>query len=232
MLLAAEAATQYNRRGMVQNERGAIHGESSVQVPTKDGGFAAVRAWGNVDLTNTRGVRGCGWTRRRVHGNRSLGLVLAAAPRSRLALGVANYSYTSGAELPFGERSPTTEVFLSASREVAGFTPTLTLHYDNDKIGGIYLHGAIQRGFELSEGLRLDTGVSLGYSDGAHSFWAYDVHAWGLADLRGTMRLSFDLDHATTLTLGVAGSTILDNGIQRWFDAFDVDEDQIWPPLG
>ena len=140
-----------------------------------------------------------------------------------LSAGMTNYVVPNGSEYLNGSRGTTTEVFTSVGGEVLpesrfGFYPLVSLHGDIDEADGIYVNGGIFKGFDLMDDLSLHVGVSLGFSNEKHSEWTYGFKEEGFTDLRGTATLSYRLDERTTIALGVAASTILDNDLQRWIE--------------
>ena len=78
------------------------------------------------------------------------------------------------------------------------------------------------------EELRANFQLGLGYSDENHSDWAYGIADVGLADLRGTLSLSYQLNENTFTTVAVSASTMVDDELRRWFDTIAIDHDNVW----
>lgn len=250
---SVSVSSQFNRRGMVENDRGVLQGAGTARVPFRYGGAFGLKAWANLDLTNETGDA---WMPDGHAGE--ITAVDLAGSYSRtagpvdLSGGVSSYVLPNGSEFLNGPRGTTTELFATAGGDVLpksifGFYPLMSLHYDVDEAEGFYLNGGVHKGFTLAGDLRLDLGVSLGYSSENHSRWTYGTAEEGFSDLRGTATLTYPLGEATIIAAGVAASTITDDDIRRWIetraivrrrpgalDPFErgIDTDTVWYTLG
>lgn len=231
--LSAVVATQYMHRGMVQVNDEVVQGEMRAHLPTTDGGTLTAIAFGNVNLNDDIGDSwfpdGKGGrvteTELGVSYSRELGPV-------SLTAGVLSYILPDGREFPNGVRGSTTEVFGTVAGELLGFQPAITVHYDGDEVDGFYFNGSVRRPFSISDRFRADLGVSLGYSTRDEADWTYGIETAGFSDLKGEARLFYDHNDNTTFMLGVAGSTIVDDKIEDWFEVIDIESDNVWVFLG
>jgi hypothetical protein len=233
-----EAATQYNHRGMVQNDRGVAQPELTADLPVSLGGNLNVRAWGNLNLTAEAGDA---WFPDGHPGKFSEIDLSTAYSRQlgpvNLAAGVVGYILPDGADFPNGVRGSTTEVFTSAGTALFegkfySLRPVARVHYDGDEANGLYLNGGLFKSFAVIRNLSADLGVSLGYSDDGHSDWTYGLSEEGIADLRGTARFLYALSDNTTAWVGLGASTIIDRDLQDWFDLLGIDRDNVWGTVG
>ena len=245
-------ATQYNRRGMVENEHGVLQGEAKARVPAGSlGGALQLKAWSNMDLTDDTGDA---WFPDGHAGEPTEIDLTAAYGRSLgpidLSAGVTGYIHPFGSEFLNGNRGNTTEVFAAAGGEVLpgrafGFYPLFAAFYDPDAVDGFYLNGGVFKGWDLAERLRLLLGASVGYSEQNHSLWTYGFRERGWADLRGTLTLEYRLTESSTIAAGVAASTILDDDIHDWVEdravvarrsggavERGIDPEAVWGTLG
>ena len=231
---SAWLATQYNNRGMPQNERGVGQLEGVVDFPTMVGGTFRTRAWGNIDLQNDVGDAWFGDG----NGGKFTEVDLSGSYHELyrtfdFGFGVTSYVLPDAAFFPNGPRGSTTETFLSVGRDVRGFYPLLVLHYDFDEVDGLYANAGVSRSFGLGEKLALEGNLSLGYSDEDHSLWTYGLEESGLADLRGTASASYLSSEHTTIVLEFAASTILDSAIEDWMDdVLEIESNNVWASLG
>ena len=80
--------------------------------------------------------------------------------------------------------------------------------------------------------LALDINGLVSYSDKSHAEWAYDVRAEGFSDVLAAADLSYPIHDTTTVSVGVAYSSLLDDRYRDWFDILDVHEDNVWGNVG
>lgn len=244
--LGLHAMTHFVHRGMTNNEHGVVQGNLAVGVPTDEEGKGnlSFTAMGNVDLDDDTGDA---WFPDGNGGHvtqTDLGVRWTYTLEDvRLTVGTLSYVLADGDQFRFSPaleaRGPTTEFFVRASTDVAGFTPAVTLHYDWDEIDGFYGEADVSRTFELVRDdeedrtlLSARANVGLAYSDRNQSAWNYGLQKGGLADLRGGIELGYAFDERTTLVLAVRGSSILDNQLRGWFDVIGIDPDVAWASLG
>lgn len=232
------AASQYNFRGMPQNEHGVLQPSMQVGFPTRDDGDLDVRAWGNIDLTDDTGDA---WFPDDNEGrfsqidfevdySKTFGQIDVTA-------GLRNYNVLNGAEFttsPAGSpRGPTSEVFIGLSHDFSWATPFAEVHYDFDEVDDLYLRGGFARGWDLRDRLRLDLTAWLGWSGEDMSAWNYGIAESGFADLAGTAMVSWAQDEHTTYHLTLSGSTIVDDRIADWMDdTLGIDSANVWVAAG
>lgn len=232
----ADLASQYNFRGIPNNERGVLQGDMVVSLPTKrESGTVSVKAWGNIDL---RDDVGDAWFPEG-HGGEFSQVDFHLTYSDRVGgfdvgAGLVDYLLQNPDDFPFAtERGETKEFFLQAGRLVPwALYPFLTVHYDFDEAEGLYVNGGVSREFPLHEKWLAEAAVSLGYSDEDQSEWTYGIAESGLADLRATGALSYTLDAHTALRASVNGSTIIEGDLEDWFDLIGIEEDNFWASLG
>jgi hypothetical protein len=225
--------TKYIHRGQVEVNDPVVQGNANIDLPTKDGGTLSLGALGNVNLRNKNGG---GWFPDGKAGKFTEVDLSASYSRQVAGIdvrgGVETYVLPDGPEFPFGVRGTTTEVFGAIGKDLAGFYPQFTMHYDWDEVDGYYLESSLSRDFKLFEKLTAEASVGLGYSDKDHSDWTYGIAESGLADGRGSVTLFYDYDESTTFQLGVAYSTIIDKDLRDWFDIIDIEPDNFWITFG
>lgn len=249
VLLELEAVSQYNHRGMVQNDRGALQPRTRatlevVDFGTVDGGSLFFDWWGSLNWSDETGHA---WlpdgfagrfTNIEITGGYARAFDLGDAVDLGLTAGAVAYIMTSGQGqiIPNvrDERTSTSEVFASADLDlfqdrVWGFTPHATVHYDPDEADGVYLNGGIRsKQYSIWRDLSAIVDLTVGYSDDAHSLWTYGVSDAGFADFTGKATLLYDLNENTFAFAGVAGSVIIDSEIADWFDLIGIDSENVW----
>ncbi|MEM7517194.1 MAG: hypothetical protein AAF368_09760 [Planctomycetota bacterium] len=236
--MSADLASQFNFRGMPNNERGVLQASTDVVLPTKvETGALAFKAWANIDLSNSTGDA---WFPDGHAGEPSqIDLHASYSETYRgfdVAFGLVSYALQNPDDFvlaPSGERGETKEFFASASREIAyDLVPSLTLHWDFDEAEGIYLNAALFRQFPINEKFVADANLSVGWSDENQSDWTYGLEESGIADVRLRGGLSYFLDRHTTLRSTLNFSTVVDSDLDDWFDLIGVDSDNLWLTLG
>lgn len=227
--------SQYNHRGMVQNNRGVVQGDLDVLLPTRFDGNLSLHTFGNMDLRNRTGDA---WFPDGKAGKMTEFQVQGAyaqrfAEYFTVDVGLHNYSPTFGNEFPNGVRGPTTEIFGVLGADVWVLHPHFDVHYDYDEAEGFYLSLGIAAAPEIPiENVRVEGDVSLSYSDKDSSFWTYGDFIDGFSDLRGILNVFYDVDAMSSLTAGVGYSTIVDSELRDWFDLIGIEQDNYWFQLG
>jgi hypothetical protein len=235
--LSVEAASQFNHRGMPQNENAVLQPEMRVGLPTADGGSLDVATFGNLDLTDDTGDA---WFPGDNQGRFSeLDFTLAYSRELGgfdIALGVEHYAILNGSEFVTGpagsERGPTTELFASASRTILGVDPFLELHYDIDEVEDLYVKGGVGASFDLGESWWTELSVAQGWSGEDQSLWNYGFPEAGFADLGASAALFYQFDEFTVLHAEINATTIVDSELQDWFDVIGIESDNVWAALG
>jgi|SRR5688572_21583024 len=235
--LSVEAASQFNHRGMPQNENAVLQPEMRVGLPLADGSGIEVVTWGNLDLTDDTGDA---WFPGDNQGRFSeLDYTLAWSRELAgfaVSLGVVHYAILNGSEFVAGpagtERGPTSEVFAVVARPILAVDPFLELHYDVDEVEDLYVKGGVGATFELGESWWTELEVAQGWSGEDQSLWNYGFPEAGWADLGAAASLFYQFDEFTTLHLELHGSTILDSELQDWFDVIGIESDNLWAAVG
>ena len=233
--LELAVASKHIHRGMVQSERGVLQGGMTVDLPAEkvsdglEAGAFDLRAWGNVDLSNSTGDA---WFPDGHAGKFTeinfVGTYSQPLGPVTVDTGVFSYVLPQGQEFPFGARGETNEVFVTLSGEVLGAIPSISVRYDFDEVNSAYVIGSVYEEFALSDELQIFTRGWLGYSGAGMSGWNYGIRAAGFADLGGELGLEWFYDDRTTFEAKVSGTTILDDEIADWFDLIGIKDDNVW----
>lgn len=230
--LGAEVVDKYVHRGMPQHRTGALQGQLDVTLPTKDGGALTVGTFGNMDLQDNAGRA---WFPDGHAGRFSqidyVGTWSRQFDEVNVSAGLHNYNLPFGQTFPNGPRSSTTELFVHASTELLGAKPEVQLRYDFDQVDGFYGTVGVSEDFELAERWTCTLRGSLGYSGSRHSEWNYGIRDSGFADLHGTVTVAYAFDAKTVIGVHADASTIVDSGIDDWFDVIGTPQDNYWAGL-
>jgi len=219
--------SQYNFRGVPQNDEGVFQADTTVTMATENDGTIGFTAWGNMDLKNDTGdaVFPDG------NGGDFSEIDLTAFCSRRVgdhvfSIGVINYNF------PNGVGDSTNEIYAGVEAEHFGITSSVTAYFDFDEVEGIYVSGALSRGHEINSKFSAELGVSIAYSDNDHSAVYYGANASGLADLVATGSLAYAYDENTTFSFTVSASTLIDDDLDDAVDAAGIDSDNVWAGLG
>lgn len=230
--LGAEVVDKYVHRGMPQHRTGALQGQLDVRLPTKDGGALTVGTFGNMDLQDNAGRA---WFPDGHAGRFSqidyVGTWSRQFDDVNVSAGLHNYNLPFGQTFPNGPRSSTTELFVHASTELLGAKPEVQLRYDFDQVDGFYGALGVSEDFELAERWTCTLRGSLGYSGSRQSEWNYGIRDSGFADLHGTVTVVYAFDAKTVIGVHADASTIVDSGIDDWFDVIGTPQDNYWAGL-
>lgn len=149
-----------------------------------------------------------------------------------LRVGVHNYNLPNGLEFVNGERGATSEAFVQASLSVLDATPYIRWSQDYDEVDGSYVRAGITESFDLAGDFVLTLDGSVSHSSDRMSEWNYGLLEAGIADLRGSVEIGYQVDPRTLVTLGIHGSTMVDDEFRSWFDDLGIDKDVIWVTVG
>ena len=238
--LSSDVATQYNRRGMVMNEKGVLQSELDLGLATKVEGTLNVNLWTNVDLQNDTGRS---WFSDGQGGRiTQFDTTISYSETYRgvdVAYGISNYDFARGPSFPNGPRNGSIEAFASfgtdlgsVSKELSDLYPFLVVHYDFDEADDLYVEGGLSHGTALADDIFLSTDVQIGFSGSDHSYYAYGVRESGLADARATVTATYNQSPQVTLRARLGASTIIDGDIEDQFDAIGIESDNAWLSLG
>ena len=230
--LRTEVADKFVQRGMPQNRNGVLQGSIDVTMPTRTGGELALGTFANMDLRDNVGRA---WYADG-HAGRFSDIEFTAtyaqsAGPVDLNAGIHNYNVPFGAGFPNGPRSSTSEIFVHASSEVLGARPEVQLRYDVDQADGFYGRIGVNEEFPITDTLKLRSSVFVGYSTRPESFWNYGIRESGFSDLLGSVTLLWTYDAHTTLGINGNVATILDGGLQDWFDQIGIPTTNTWVGL-
>jgi hypothetical protein len=231
--LGATLASKFVHRGMTMVDKPVLQPHLAVGLPATTGGTLGIAAEGNIDLTNDTGDA---WFPDG-HAGRFTQIEFIADYTHKVdwldvRLGLHNYNLPNGLEFPNGERGGTSEAFLTLSAEVLEATPYLSFHYDWDEVRDLYVRAGITESFDLTDKLSLRLDGSLGHAGKRQSSWIYGIEESGLADLRGSVILTYAYDKRTLIELGAHGSKIIDSELDRWFDDLGISANPLWLSLG
>jgi hypothetical protein len=236
--------TQYNHRGMVQNENPVMQPSLNLAVPDDVGGTIGVGVFGNLNLTNSAGDawqptgQGGRFSEIDLTGRYSHNIV---GPVDATA-GVVSYVLPSGTQFLRGTviRGTTSEAFIESGANLFkgslfSFRPLVRFNYDVDEVNGYYVQGGLSKGVPLAfliDGLRFEVRGMVGYSDEKHAEWTYGLKEDGFSDFLGTGAFSYALTDKITITAGVSGASIIDRDLRDWFDIIRIEKDNVWGFVG
>ena len=260
-------ASQFNHRGMVQNEEWVLVPDIGARLtpirayPTDEGGTFRVQSKGYLNLTEDTGDawfpdgQGGKFSEIDLKADYSRRFEVMSWPID-MAAGVLSYVIPNGSFFPNGPRGSTTEIFGNLgspifSEEPYRFYPHFAVNYDPDEADGFYFNAGIGKGTLISEildifGLKPSGGfaakvvdslsfqidVGVGYSSARESFWNYGLSEEGFADFTGTGTLSCKIDKNTVVSVGVGGSSIIDQDLRDCFDTINIENDNVWVIFG
>ncbi len=230
------AASQYNFRGMVNNEKGVVQADMTVSLPTAwENGQLTFGVWSNFDLSSDVGDA---WFPEGHAGEPSeIDFLLQYDETYRgfdVQSGIISYALQNPDDFPFAaERGETKEFFLQLGRALPlELYSLLRFNYDFDEVDGLYVNGAVSREFSINDKLTASGEIGLAYSDDSSSEWVYGLEESGLADLRLKAATNYLYDAHTTLEASLNYATILDDDLSDWFDQIGIESDNFWITLG
>jgi len=194
--------------------RGLILTDDPVLQPSLTVDYKALNlnVWGNTDLTDVNGTSG---------ETNELDYTLSysfSVNKVNLTLGVIQYTF------PHTDIEPTTEIYGSAGMDML-LSPTVSVYYDSDEVGGLYGTVGISHSFALGEVYKgiapsLDLSGSIGYATSNWNEGYYGVNSSGLVDLLLTAGLAIPIDEHLSVGPFVSFSHVIDSELQ---DAVDDD---------
>lgn len=227
-----EAADKFVLRGMPQNRNGVLQGSLDVTLPTKWGDSITVGTFANMDLHDNTGRA---WYPDE-HAGRITEMEFAGTYAHSfgpvdMAAGVHNYNVPDGESFPNGPRSSTNELFAHFAGDVLGARPELQVRYDFDQGEGVYVRFGLGEEFQISERWKIDAQGYLGYTSRGQALWNYGIRESGFSDVLGRLAIEYALDPHATLGLHVSASSIIDSGIETWFDQIGIPTNNTWAGL-
>ena len=166
--------------------------------------------WANTDLTDVNGTPGQ---------TNELDYTLSysfAVDKAELSFGVIQYTF------PHTSFEPTTEIYGTATMDYL-LSPTATIYWDTDEVGGVYATLGIGHSFPLGDLYRgispsLDLSGSIGYATSNWNKGYYGVNSSGLVDLLLTAGFAIPIDDHLSTGLFVSFSSVVDSDLR---DAVD-----------
>ena len=217
------ASSQYNFRGVPQNDRGVLQPEVGITVPISSDANAGFAVWGNLDVGDDTGGAifpdGNGGRLSEIDFTGSISRQLGSTD---LSVGVISYNF------PNGVGSSTTELHTMIAWELFGFTPTLAAFYDFDAVDGLYINGGLSRSNRVTNNLSVELGLSAGFTDRDHALTYYGSGSAGAADLFGTANVSYLYNDAVTASVSLSGSTLIKDELRDAVDREGIDSDNLW----
>jgi len=173
---------------------------------TVDYKAVSLNLWGNTDLTDINGTPG---------ETNELDYTLDysfSVNKVNLVIGVIQYTF------PHTAFEPTTEIYGSAGLDML-LSPTVTLYYDSDEVGGLYGTLGISHSFPLGDVYRgisssLDLSGSIGYATSDWNEGYYGVNGSGLVDLLLAAGLSIPIDEYLLFGPFISFSQVVDSDLQ------------------
>lgn len=238
--LRLDALTQYNHRGMVQNETGVVQGEMNVNLAAAGDSELDLRAWANLDLDSDTGDS---WFPDGHGGEVTEAQYSATFSRqvndTTISFGIFNYSLLNGSEFQQNDamladpRGPTTEVFARIAQDLSGLVPAIIVHYDIDEVEDFYVEGNLRYNHAFSESVTGGIEGHIGWSGEDHSEWAYGVDEEGFSDWRVGGDIAFAVSENMTLRGMIAYGQIYNIEIRDWFDDdIGIDDKNLWGGVG
>jgi len=164
-----------------------------------------LNVWGNTDLTDVNGTSG---------EINELDYTLSysfSVDKVDLSIGVIQYTF------PHTDFEPTTEIYGTAALDVL-LSPTVTIYWDTDEVGGVYGTLGISHSFALGEvrGISpsLDLSGSIGYATSNMNEGYYGVNSSGFVDLLLTAGLAIPIDEHLSFGPFVSFSQVVDSDLK------------------
>ncbi len=228
-------ASQSNHRGMPQNERGVFETRFGITAQTVDGGAVNFENRGYMDLRDSTGNAwlpdGHAGKFQQIDFDASYSRTVGPVS---FRGGVVNYNLPNGEIFPNGVRGATSELYLDTSVEVLEASAFVRVHYDIEEVRDYYVVAGVREGFEINEELTLDSTLQLGLSSDGQTFWNYGLaNEEVFSDLLLRVGATYKLTPSgnTYIRAVGAGSLILDQTLQQWFDTINIDDRNLWAEL-
>lgn len=196
------AASKYVWRGLILTDEQVL--QPSLTVARKG---LSLNLWANTDLTDINGTSG--------EINELDYTIDYSFSRDKADFSVGLIQYT----FPHTGFEPTTEIYASAGLSVL-LSPTVSVYYDVDEVGGLYGTFGVSHSIPLGEVVKgispsLDLSGSIGYATSDWNEGYYGVSSSGLVDLLLTASLSVPIDEYLSLAPFVSFSQVLDSDLER-----------------
>lgn len=218
-------SSQYNFRGVAQNDRGVVQPQIDVSIPIAGDKKVSLEVWGNIDMSNDTGrgvlTDGNGGHLSEVD---FIGAVTRNLGAAELTAGITSYNFPNGG-------ASTSEAFLTAGGDVFGVSPSITVAYDFDLVEGTYVNGALQRSQKIGSSMAANIGVSLGFADRSQAEIYYGARKSGFADFG--LHASLDYIQWDNKVFGVSihASRLLDRDHREAVERDGLRSSTVWGGL-
>ena len=195
-------ASKYVWRGLILTDDPVL--QPSLTVSHKG---LSLNIWANTDLTDVNGTSG---------ETNELDYTIdysSSVDKINFSIGLIQYTF------PHTGFEPTTEIYGSAGLSVL-LSPTLSVYYDSDEVGGLYGTIGISHSFPLGEVVKgispsVDLSGSLAYATSDWNEVYYGVSSSGLVDLLLTAGLSIPIDEYLSLGPFISFSQVIDSDLRN-----------------
>jgi len=116
--------------------------------------------------------------------------------------------------------------------DLFGMQPVFTAYYDLEDGDGLYTQFGLARGYELKEGVKVETSYQLAYADKDQSAVLYGAGEAGFADLTAAAVLSWRYTPNLDITGTLAGSTVVSSELADSLKAAERDDANLWLGVG
>lgn len=166
----------------------------------------SLNLWANTDLTDVNGTPG------EVNEFDYTLDYSFSVEKVAISLGAIQYTF------PHTAFEPTTEIYGKAGLDVL-LSPTLSVYYDTDEVGGVYATLGAGHSFALGEVYKgispsLDLSGSVGFASANWNEGYYGVDSSGLVDLLLGASLSIPFDETISVAPFVNYSVVLDSDLR------------------
>lgn len=195
-------ASKYVWRGLILTDDPVL--QPSVTLSHKN---LSLNIWANTDLTDINGTSG---------EINELDYTIdysSSVDKVNFSVGLIQYTF------PRTDFEPTTEIYGSAGLSVL-LSPTVSVYYDSDEVGGLYGTFGVSQSFPLGEIIKkispsLDLSGSIAYATSDWNEGYYGVKSSGLVDLLLTASLSVPIDEYLSLAPFVSFSQVIDSDLKK-----------------
>jgi uncharacterized protein (TIGR02001 family) len=195
-------ASKYVWRGLILTDDPVL--QPSVTLSHKN---LSLNIWANTDLTDINGTSG---------EINELDYTIdysSSVDKVNFSVGLIQYTF------PHTDFEPTTEIYGSAGLSVL-LSPTVSVYYDSDEVGGLYGTFGVSQSFPLGEIIKkispsLDLSGSIAYATSDWNEGYYGVKSSGLVDLLLTASLSVPIDEYLSLAPFVSFSQVIDSDLKK-----------------
>jgi hypothetical protein len=194
-------ASKYVWRGLILTDDPVL--QPSVTLSHKS---LSLNIWANTDLTDINGNSG------EVNELDYTIDYSSSVDKVNFSVGLIQYTF------PHTDFEATTEIYGSAGLSVL-LSPTVSVYYDFDEVGGLYGTFGVSHGFPLGEVIKgispsLDLSGSIAYATNGWNEGYYGVRSSGLVDLLLTASLSVPIDEYLSLAPFVSFSQVIDSDLK------------------